>query len=237
MKKSDDARIGFIVAGLVLASTAAWLLTPRVRQPAATAALASLIPASFGDWREIPLAASAVDPRTQLPGEADREAPYDQVLMRGYANPRGDVMVLALAYGSRQRQEVKIHRPELCYTSQGFQVLRRAPVDVDFPGVTAAPARGARMLVRGADRVETVSYWIRIGDLYSRSAWKTRSHIFTEGLRGRVVDGMLVRVSQMLPDVASATPQRFALQEAFLGELVAALPAPTRSLLVGSAGS
>ena len=236
MKKSEDARIGFIVAGLVLASAAAWLLTPRTRQPAMDAALASLVPVSFGEWREIPLA-SAVDPRANLPGETDPESPYDDVLMRGYANPRGDVMVLALAYGSHQRQEVKIHRPELCYTAQGFQVMRRSPVDVAFPGMTVAPALGARMLVQGADRVEAVSYWIRIGKLYSRSPWKTRSHIFTEGLRGRVVDGMLVRVSQMLPDLASATPQRFALQEQFLGELVDAMPVSARGLLVGSAGS
>ena len=144
-------------------------------------------------------------------------------------------MVLALAYGAHQRQEVKIHRPELCYTAQGFEVMRRSPIDVPLSGGLVPPAQGARMLVRGADRVETVSYWIRIGNLYSRSPWKTRSHIFTEGLRGRVVDGMLVRVSQMLPDLASATPQRFALQEQFLGELVAAMPPAARRLLVGSA--
>jgi EpsI family protein len=234
MSKSDDARIGLIVAGLVLASAAAWVLTPRLRQPAMAAALESLVPVSFGEWREITLA-NAVDPRTKLPGEADREAPYDEVLLRGYANGSGDVMVLALAYGAHQRQEVKIHRPELCYTAQGFQVLRRSPIDVILPGESVLPAQGARMLVRGADRVETVSYWIRIGSLYSRSPWKTRSHIFTEGLRGRVVDGMLVRVSQMLPDLASATPQRFALQEQFLGELVAAMPPAARGLLVGSA--
>jgi len=130
---------------------------------------------------------------------------------------------------------VKIHRPELCYTAQGFEVLRRTPVDLPLTGVSAQPARGARMLVRGADRVEAVSYWIRIGDLYGSSAWKTRSHILFEGLSGRIVDGMLVRVSQIVPDAASATPQRFALQEDFLAQLVRALPVNARDLLVGDA--
>jgi len=68
-----------------------------------------------------------------------------------------------------------------------------------------------------------------------RGAWKTRAHIFTEGLSGRLVDGMLVRVSQIVPDAASATPQRFELQEDFLAQLVRALPANARDLLVGNA--
>jgi EpsI family protein len=235
MNGSVNPRVALIAAGLMIASAAAWILTPRVRQHATVAPLASLVPVEFAEWREIPLAADAVDPRAQLPGETDREAPYEDVLMRGYANPQGDMVVLALAYGSHQRQEVKIHRPELCYVAQGFEVLRRTPVDLPLSGVSAQPARGARMLVRGADHVETVSYWIRIGNLYSRSAWKTRSHILVEGLGGRVVDGMLVRVSQVVPDATSATPQRFAVQENFLVQLMRALPADARDLLLGDA--
>jgi EpsI family protein len=232
---SVNPRVAFLAICLMFASAAAWLLTPRVRRHDIAEPLARLVPVRFAEWREIPLASDVVDPRAQLPGETDREAPYDDVLMRGYTNPRGDIVVLALAYGSHQRQEVKIHRPELCYTAQGFEVLQRTPVDLPLIGISMRPARGARMLVRGADRLEAVSYWIRIGDLYSRGAWKTRSHIFTEGLSGRVVDGILVRVSQIVPDVASATPQRFALQEDFLAQLVRALPANARGLLVGDA--
>jgi EpsI family protein len=235
MNPAGNPRVALIVIGLMLASAAAWLLTPRWRQHAARAPLASMVPASFAGWREIPLAAGAVDPRAQLPGEADREAPYDDVLMRSYQNRHGDTVMLALAYGSHQRQEVKIHRPELCYTAQGYEVLRHARMDLPLASAAAQPARGARMLVRGSDRMEAVSYWIRIGDLYSRSAWQTRSHIFTEGLHGRVVDGILVRVSQVVPDATSATAQRFALQEEFLAQLVHALPADARGMLIGGA--
>jgi EpsI family protein len=235
MKASLSPRAALLASVSIFAFAAAWVLTPRVPQHATVVPLANLVPVEFAGWREIPLAADAVDPRAQLPGETDREAPYEDVLMRGYINSRGDMVVLALAYGSHQRQEVKIHRPELCYTAQGFEILRRTPVDLPLSGLAAQPARGARMLVRGADHVETVSYWIRIGDLYSRSAWKTRSHILVEGLGGRVVDGMLVRVSQVVPDAASATPQRFALQEDFLAQLVRALPAHARGLLLGEA--
>ena len=51
----------------------------------------------------------------------------------------------------------------------------------------------------------------------------------------RTVSRCDVRVSQIVPDAASATPQRFALQEEFLAQLVRALPANARDLLVGDA--
>ena len=233
MKDRVPFRIAVIFVGITLAALLAWALTPRLAPNADAAPLASVVPERFGDWREIALADAPIDPRTQNAGETDREAPYDDVLLRGYENSRGDVVVLALAYGRHQRQEVKIHRPELCYTAQGFKVLSQTPVDVALAGISA-PAHGTRMLVRGSDRVEAVSYWIRIGDEYSRSAWRTRSHIFAEGVRGRVVDGMLVRVSQILPGTDSATPARFAVQEGFLADLVRALPARSRGLLIGT---
>ena len=89
------------------------------------------------------------------------------------------------------------------------------------------------MLVSAPGRSEAVSFWIRIGDLYSTSAWKTRAHIFTEGMQGRVVDGMLVRVSQIVPDASAADAARYEVQEKFLGDLVHAMPAEARHLLIG----
>jgi EpsI family protein len=141
--------------------------------------------------------------------------------------------MLALAYGSHQRQEMKIHRPELCYTSQGYAVLQKSDVTIAFPKLASVQA--ARMLVTAPGRSEAVSYWIRIGDLHSDSAWKTRAYLFSEGMQGRVVDGMLVRVSQVVPDAAATTATRYELQERFLGELLDAMPADARRLLVGAA--
>jgi len=44
--------------------------------------------------------------------------------MRAYQNSQGQIVYLALAWGEQQRQEVKIHRPDLCYVAQGFKVWR-----------------------------------------------------------------------------------------------------------------
>lgn len=229
-----NARPAFMVLAMLLASVCAWSLTPRSPARADGVTLAQLVPAHFGEWRELKAPSAAVDPRRQRPGEADFEAPYDDVLMRSYTNAHGDVVMLALAYGRHQRQEIKIHRPELCYISQGFTVLRQSNVAFAMPAL--ASVDGARMLVSAPGRSEAVSYWIRIGNLYSRSAWKTRAHIFSEGMQGRVVDGMLVRVSQIVPDTA-AGDARYEVQESFLAELVRAMPNDARRLLIGDAAT
>jgi EpsI family protein len=220
---------------MLLAAAAAWYFTPRATNAQGVMPLAQVVPRQFAEWRELDAPVDAIDPRGQRPGETDPEAPYDDVLMRSYVNARGDVVMLALAYGRHQRQEVKIHRPELCYTSQGYSILQQsnATLALSAQPAGAGAVQGARMLVSAPGRSEAVSYWIRIGNLYSTNAWKTRAHIFAEGMQGRVVDGMLVRVSQIVPDAAAAGAARYEVQERFLGDLVHAMPADARRLLIG----
>ena len=197
------------------------------------ASLETLIPRSFSDWHEIDQGPTAVDPSREREGaDPTINNPYDEVLLRSYANAEGAIVQLALAYGRRQRQEVKIHRPELCYTAQGFQIRRVGRAQ--FP-VTGAPDRhidGAHMLAEAPGRVEAVSYWIRVGKFYSDSAWAIRYHIFEEGLKGRVDDGILVRASQIVSGSQSDLAASYALQNAFLTALVASLPESARRLLV-----
>ena len=148
-------------------------------------------------------------------------------------NDRGDAVMLALAYGKNQRQEVKIHRPELCYPAQGYKVNSLRPVT--FTGITDTQTgknvTGQRMVVQARNSMEVVSYWIRIGDTYSSSPWQVRWQIMKEGLQGRTTDGMLVRVSQRVRPGEDAAPHH-ALVESFARELVAAVPPQTRSYLV-----
>src|SRR5579859_1898813 len=69
--------------------------------------LAEVIPASFGDWKQIQGAVLPVDPAGGR-GEQARatDSPYVDVLTRAYGNSRGDVVLLAVAYGATQRQEI-----------------------------------------------------------------------------------------------------------------------------------
>jgi EpsI family protein len=152
---------------------------------------------------------------------------YDQVLMRTYRNTKGESVMLALAWGRQQRQEVKIHRPELCYVAQGFTISTNRPFEpIGSPGPS-----GRAMVATHPRRVEPVLYWVRIGNTISSSAWNTRLYILSEGLKGRIPDGILVRTSQIVR-TTDGVARSHDLQSTFLRELVDALPTEHKALLV-----
>ncbi len=105
------------------------------------------------------------------------------------------------------------------------------------PGYTTLPIEGERMLVQSTARMEAVSYWIRIGGLYSKNPWATRYYIFEQGLKGRALDGILVRVSQLVADPAQVSEQVYSRQERFVTDLVGALPPAARRLLLAGPGA
>jgi EpsI family protein len=149
-------------------------------------------------------------------GDDDSSLLYDEVLTRSYRNSAGEVVMLSIAYGRRQRQEMKIHRPELCYAAQGFEVGRQWPVDLTVDGRSGS-FPGRTMLATSSDRTEQVMYWVRVGDVVSTTAWRTRSYILIEGVAGRTPDGVLVRASQVVqpggsPEASVALLRRFAAQ-------------------------
>lgn len=226
-----------IALAMALAALLAWQLQPQPIAREAVPSLADVVPVQFGGWKELKGVLPPVDPRSQMTGDVDATNPYDDVLMRAYANADGDVVLLALAYGHHQKQEVKIHRPELCYVSQGFRMVSKTPTVFPLAARDAGGVGGTRMLVSSPSRIEAVSYWIRIGDIYSSNAWQTRFYLLSEGLKGKAVDGMLVRVSQILPDEKSASADRYELQERFVADLVRAMAAPERRLLVAGGGN
>lgn len=220
----------YVAVSMFAAAAAARVLTP-VAPVQKVQPLENIIPRQFGEWREMVTSATLmVDPRTDDNEQTAADNPYDDVLLRTYVNPRGDTVLLAVAYGRRQRQEVKIHRPELCYVAQGFTLKAREPVMITSLGNEVA---GARMLVEARNRTEMISYWIRIGNTFSENAWSTRYQIFREGLKGKIVDGVLVRASQIISDDSSASPERYHMQERFLADLVRATPEGAKRLLLG----
>lgn len=190
----------FIV--LVITSVIAYLLTPtEILNPALLEPLAELTPRAFGDWKELPTNNVQVDLAPRKDGQPNKFGPYDDSLLRTYQNSKGQVVMLALAYGRTQRQEVKIHRPELCYVAQGFLAKELKETNFgNFDNHSTTDVIGKNMIAEAPDRTEAVSYWIRIGDEYSKNAWQTRLHILKMGLSGNVPDGILVRVSTIVND-------------------------------------
>lgn len=224
-----------IVAALLFLAVGASLgLRPELRADSKRPTLEQVIPSSFGPWKLVPNPLMQVDVEvapTDKGQIATRDKPYDDLLSRTYTDGKGHFIMLAIAYGAQQRQEVKIHRPELCYPAQGLPVLETAKTS--FPLVStqkSAPVAGHRMVAGQGENFEAVSYWIRIGDSFSDSAWQTRKAIFIEGLKGKMTDGVLFRVSQRVT-AGSVDNEVFKLQEQFAADLVAATPADGRDLL------
>ncbi|WP_343604247.1 exosortase C-terminal domain/associated protein EpsI [Roseateles sp.] len=213
-----------------VAAVGAWLATPRLQAVTGAPSLDAIVPKAFGDWRVIADATTQVDVAQGV--ETVLEQPYDQTVMRTYANGQGEQVMLALAWGERQRQDVKVHRPEVCYPAQGFALRRVEPGPPIATEGRARPVPTTELLAeaRGGG-FEAVRYWIRIGDNYGGDGLGARWYILNEGLAGRIPDGILVRASQRLAQ-ASAAPGSQRLMARFLAELVAAVPAPSRGMLV-----
>lgn len=227
------ARTWVLASILCGAAVAARLAQPTLHEQANEPQLETSIPNKIGDWTAL------ASPLTQVSitqgNEPDINQPYDQSVLRTYADNQGHQIGVAVAWGKHQRQEVKIHRPELCYPAQGYAVKNIQ--DHTF-GVTSSTSQqaiiGKRMIALDRNgSMEVVSYWIRIGSIYSDSAFKTRMHILQEGLAGRVTDGLLMRVSQKVP--ASTEPSQlesvFQRQEQFAADLVRSVTPATRDLL------
>lgn len=212
---------------LILTALFAVKLAPTKHAVDTTPNLDAIIPEEFGGWKKI------ADPFTQVgltTGGNDLASQlYDKIVMRTYANKSGDRVMLAIAYAREQKQDIKIHRPEVCYVAQGFQLFSKTNNNIIVPA--AKPIHAQRLLVSNQNRYETVSYWVRIGDDYPANGMSARWKILSDGLKGKVLDGVLVRVSTAISDQAGAE-SAYERQEDFLKTLLETLSSNQKSILI-----
>jgi len=237
LKRDDDMikhhQMPMLLA-MLLASLCAWLLKPTFNtdQQIPVPTLEQRIPKQFGQWKEVPSSTIQTDLYVKQQGERTTDNPYDDVLMRTYENAKGQQVQLAVAYGKTQRQEVKIHRPELCYYAQGFEITDIKDNVFDVMNLRNQAIIGKQMRVISDGSQQAISYWIRIGDLYSNSAWDTRLHIIQQGLKGHILDGVLVRASSQIVN-DDAVSDQFQLNETLMNDLVSNLKTVNdKSLLI-----
>lgn len=212
---------------MVGAACAAYALTPTLDETVKPYDLEALIPQQFGGWHEQP------NPYAQVglvanPDDKSVEQPYDRILMRSYHSGHGEDVMLALAWAQEQTQDIKIHRPETCYKAQGFNIENKETATLSSIG--GSPINIVRLMVSRGDRIEVVSYWIRVGDAFPLSALETRMKILRDGLAGKVDDGILVRASTIIED-RNGAKLAYQKQEKFLLDL-AADPAVAKSQML-----
>ncbi|MEZ0318320.1 MAG: exosortase C-terminal domain/associated protein EpsI [Methylophilaceae bacterium] len=217
-----------VCALLILAAALSVLVTPTYKELAKPPVLEDVVPLKLGEWenRPSPYAQVSVNTFTQ----AISDAIYDQVLMRTYEDKAGSQVMLALAFAGEQRQEIKIHQPEVCYPAQGYQMLAIKDHVFNIPSYPF-PINGKQLIFKKDNRLEAVSYWIRLGNSFPSSGMEMRLRILKEGLKGNLDDGVLVRVSSIINQESDA-PAAYALHEKFLTDVVAEVGKSTPNLIV-----
>ena len=216
--------IGAVCAGAAAAGAAA---KPR-REVTLLAgkSLDDIVPAAFGRWR----AQDIADPLALNTEGALSARLYTQQLARLYTHAETlDGIVLMMAYGARQTNELQLHRPEVCYPAFGFTLSRNEATQIALPQGVGLPAR--QMLATADERLESVVYWARLGEFLPTSGAAQRVDRVRIALQGVVPDGLLARFST--PSSADPAPA-WNLIRSFAASLILAVAAPDRAALIGA---
>ncbi len=185
--------------------------------------LKAMVPTTFGEWREIPyVSTQIINPEQQ----ETLERIYSETLSRVYVNREGYRVMLSIAYGKNQKKGLELHKPEVCYPAQGFDVDSKVSGTLDLLG-RSIPA--TRLVTSLGPRNEPVTYWTVVGDRITAGSLSKRWVETRYGLDNRIPDGMLVRVSSIdkNPDTA------FGFQANFSAAMVGAIKPTIRSRFAG----
>jgi EpsI family protein len=197
--------------------------TRRMADRRAPFKLADAVPVGFKGWTVDNRARGmVVNPQT----EALLRRLYTETLERTYVRGPGERIMLSIAYGADQSDvSLQMHYPEVCYPAQGFQLNNRREDQLDLP-MGRLPVRRLET-VFSTVRHEPVTYWTVIGDELTMNGLDKRLAEIRHGLKGEIVDGMLVRVSSIDANAADG----FALQDQFIRDLLTSLPSADRRRL------
>jgi EpsI family protein len=222
-------RLRALFAALLLcsASVLAHITRPTVHlaDQHAKVDLEALFPKSFGDWRiDTSQPVSIVSPDV----EAQLKTLYAQTVTRTYVGPQGERIMLSVAYGGDQSDATRAHRPDVCYPVQGFDILSNVDARIDV-GQAELPVR--HMFAKQGQRYEPVTFWFVVGEHVAVSGQQQKLAQLRYGVRGIIPDGMLVRVSSIDPNAATA----YQVQARFIADMRAVMPQPARLRVFGSA--
>jgi EpsI family protein len=134
--------------------------------------------------------------------------------------------MLSLAYGRDQNRRSQVHKPEVCYPAQGFQLSNMHNADLREQGRDIPVLQ---MTAQKENRTEHVQYWIVAGDRVIRGALQQNLYRAMRAMRGERTDGLLFRTSLIGPDQAHA----LSVQDDFIRQLLQAIPPAERPRFLG----
>jgi len=182
-----------------------------------------MIPTKFADWE---LDKTLIPLQLNPEAQATLKKIYAQTLSRTYINASGQRIMLSIAYGSDQSDSMQVHRPEVCYQAQGFQILKQKPGKLDL-GSSVLPVKYV-LAVQGS-RIEPITYWVTIDDKITEPGFQQKLKQLQYGITGKIPDGMLVRVSSITSDEVGA----YKLQAQFAKQMMAAMQPKFRARVSG----
>jgi len=221
-----QASKNWLLLVLMLAtSLVAWALLPHISMASQRGKmeLADVIPGDFGDWHELKQSSlQLVNP--QQTNELAKL--YSQTISRAYVNANGSVIMLSIAYGQNQSRDLQVHRPEVCYSAQGFQILSSTKTNLNN-AMGSIPVM--QLVAQKGQRNEPLTYWVRIGEKIVRGNLEQGYARLNYGLHGLIPDGTLFRVSS----IDRSNNAAFALQQVFIADLLNAISETGKSYLLG----
>ncbi len=219
-------RRDLLLGGAMLgAAGTALALTPRQRLILLKNGrkLEDIIPRKVGSWSMTP-SDSFVLPKSEG-SLADRL--YNETLTWLFVAPDNVPIMLVIAYGAVQNDALQLHRPEVCYTAVGFVIEQSRVVNLPLGGSAMLPVRELEAV--STTRIETITYWTRIGDDLPTDGSDQRRVKLRQQMAGFLADGILVRIST----TSEASPPVFEALTRFAVEMVSGMAPADRDVLVG----
>lgn len=185
------------------------------------------VPKEFGEWSALSGEQSLVVDPTQ---QAVINRLYSETLTRTYVNKAGDVVMLSIAYGKNQQDGYDVHKPDICYPAQGFQVSQKKyqKLTLDEAGTTLTVST---LLAIKGERIEPLLYWTTLGTKNYVSHWQKKVIEFNYSLDNKIPDGMIVRVSSLDSNKSLALKK----QSKFIHDLFKSIDGKERSRFFGTA--
>lgn len=203
-----------LLLGLLFGSAAAfaqWRLPRKHLDYLGSEKLDDVVPKTIGRWKFVAVSGLVVPPEDQL-----SRTLYTQLLTRVYWDNQNEPVMLLIAQSAGQSGILQVHRPETCYPASGYRIS--AVTEHDIPlGSRSVPAN--TLSADNEGRTEHIVYWVRVGDRISASWKQQKLDVAEENLRGIIPDAILVRISTVNNDAATAHATLDAFAQALIGSV------------------
>ena len=221
------SRRDLLIGGACLAGAGtAYALIPRRRLSLlGGVTVASIVPTHLPDWTSRDVSDLVA------PKEEDSLAArlYGETVGRVYRQTStGAEVMMLLAHGDTQSDDLQLHRPEICYPAFGYSIHENQAVEIPLTSGVAIPGR--ELVAVAPDRRETILYWSRLGEYFPTSRSEQHLDRMRTAMKGIVADGILSRFSVQAVEPKAA----IAIMLAFVPSLVKGMAPGRRSALIGT---